>query len=154
MLIGLHCVCVSKQMNQNVRKMSRPKNEVEVQKGGESRCIEPRGGRRHEGSRPGVGLPTLCSSTWCLTSSRSGPKGWAPIRLIRSSVTSSQSVSCFSCWCWRSIRTSWSLWADRIWCHGGRQDMMSRRQTGGVEERTMGTGSRLELHHVEVQVLY
>lgn len=54
-------------------------------------------------------LQTLCSSTWCLTSSRSGPSGRAPILLIRASVTSNQSVSCCSCLCCKSMRTSWSL---------------------------------------------
>ncbi len=42
-------------------------------------------------------------------SSSSGPKGCAPILLIRFAVVSSQSESCFSCWCCRSIKTSWSL---------------------------------------------
>lgn len=79
--------------------------------------------------------PTLCSSTWCLTSSRSGPIGWAPILLIRASVTSSQSVSCCSCWCCRPISTSWSLGGERQFnelsikrWYGGRQCSSERVQ--------------------------
>lgn len=46
-------------------------------------------------------------------SSSSGPRGCAAILLMRASVVSSQSESCFSCWCCRSINTSWSLEIQR-----------------------------------------
>ncbi len=58
---------------------------------------------------PKITVHTFCSSICRFMSSSSGPKGCTPILLIRVSVVSSQSESCFSCWCCRSIKTSWSL---------------------------------------------
>lgn len=52
---------------------------------------------------------TLCCSIWARYPSMSPAIGSVSIFRIRPSVCVSQSESCWSCCCWRSIRTSWSL---------------------------------------------